>query len=256
MAAPTSDTPHAAAGLPRRELKGNLKDLALANILQTIQERRLTGELLFSRDTDRIEVHLNGGEILFAHSNNPATRLGEWLLMRGKISVEQYHESVRLLAGTGLRQGTILLQMGVIPPLELERSVRQQVCDIVYGLFNWTSGDYRFTPLDLPSEMITLDLSITELIIKGIGQLQNWPLIEKNLNPFSDIYVINRNFDLGEAKRVRLSQEEDSLLHLVDGKSTVEDAVRRSPFPAYITLRALYAFKAARVITRVRPASG
>lgn len=251
MVGPTSSTNQpATAGTPRRELKGDLKDLPLANILQTVQERKLTGELMFSRGTDSVGLKLYNGEILFAYSNDPSTRLGEWLLMRNKITVTQYEESVKLLNETKSRQGTILLQLGYIAPIELEKSVRQQVCDIVYGLFNWSSGEYRFSPLEEGGEPITLDISLTELIVKGIGQLRNWPLIEKNLKPFSEIYEINRKFNLTEAKRVRLSQEEDSILHLIDGQSSVEQIVARSPFPAYTTLRALYAFKAARVTSR------
>jgi hypothetical protein len=246
-------TPTPPAGAPlRRELRGDLKDVSLATILTTVKERKLTGELSFTRGSDAVGLQLNNGEILFAHSNDPATRLGEWLLMRGKISVAQYEESVRILKETGKRQGTILLELGIIPPIELERSVRQQVCDIVFGLFNWTSGGYHFVPQDRSGEMITLDISLTELILRGIGQIRNFPVIEKGLKPFTDVYEINKGFDLHEARRVRLSQEEDSILHLVDGQSSIEKLIERSPFPAYVTLRGLYAYKAARVI-RKRP---
>lgn len=238
------------AGKLRRELKGDLKDVALATILTTVKERKLTGELMFSRGTDSVGLQLNNGEILFAHSNDPATRLGEWLLMKGKISVQQYEESVRILKETGKRQGTVLLELGYIPPIELERSVKQQVCDIVYGLFNWTSGEYRFTPQEHTEEVITLDISITELIIKGIDQSRNWPIVERSLKPFSDIYEINKRFDLHEARRVRLSREEDSILHLVDGHNSVEQIMQRSPFSPYVTLRGMYAFKAAQVIRK------
>lgn len=244
-------TPSAAHGTPlRRELKGDLKDVALATILMTVKERKLTGELMFARGTDQVGLQLANGEILFAHSNDPATRLGEWLLMKGKITVGQYEESVRVMKETRARQGTVLLQLGYIAPIELERAVKMQVSDIVFGLFNWSSGTYRFTPQDATGEIITLDISLTELIIKGIGQLENWPLIEHSLKPFSDVYEINSDFDLTIARRVRLSREEDSLLHLVDGQSSVEELVARSPFTPYATLRGLYAFKAARVLRK------
>lgn len=244
-------TPSAGSGTPlRRELKGDLKDVALATILMTVKERKLTGELMFMRGTDQVGLQLAGGEILFAHSNDPATRLGEWLLMKGKITVDQYQESVRVMIETKARQGTVLLQLGYIAPIELERAVKLQVSDIVFGLFNWSSGEYRFTPQEVTGELITLDISLTELIIKGIGQLENWPLIERSLKPFTDVYEINDAFDLTVARRVRLSREEDSLLHLVDGTSSIEQLVARSPFSPYATLRGLYAFKAARVLRK------
>lgn len=244
-------TPSPPVGAPlRRELRGDLKDVSLATILTTVKERKLTGELSFTRGGDTVNLQLTNGEILFAHSNDPATRLGEWLLMRGKISVAQYEESVRLLKETRKRQGTILLELGYIPPIELERSVRQQVCDIVYGLFNWTTGAYHFIPQDRSGEIITLDISLTELILKGIGQIRNWPVVERGLKPFSDVYEINKTFDLHEARRVRLTREEDSILHLVDGQASIEQLVPRSPFPEYVTLRGIYAFKAARVIRK------
>lgn len=250
MSGPPFAIPSTGPSALKRELKGDIADVPLANILQTVNERKLTGELMFSRGTDNVGLKLKGGEILFAYSNDPATRLGEWLLMRDKITVTQYEESVRLLKETGMRQGAILLNLGYIPPLELERSVKLQVCDIVYSLFNWSTGQYHFKPEDMKGEVITLDISLTELIIKGAGQLKNWPLIERSLKPFDTVLEINRKFNLHEAKRVRLSQEEDSILHLVDGQSSIEQIISRSPFPAYATIRCLYAFRAARVISR------
>lgn len=247
----TPVTTSAATAPPlRRELRGDLKDVALATILMTVKERKLTGELMFSRGTDQVGLQLANGEILFAHSNDPATRLGEWLLMKGKITVAQYEESVRVMKETRARQGTVLLQLGYIEPIELERAVKMQVSDIVFGLFNWSSGEYRFTPQEPTGELITLEIGITELILKGIGQMQNWPLVERSLKPFSDVYEINRDFDLVEARRVKLTRDEDSILHLVDGRSTIEELVARSPYSPYATLRGLYAFKAVRVLRK------
>ncbi len=238
---------------PRRELKGDLGDVPLAVILQAVKERHLTGSLFFRRGADEVTVEVANGEVVFAHSTDPATRLGEWLLMRGAISVSQYEESVRRLRESGKRQGTILLEMGCIPPLELERAVRQQVADIIMDLFSWSTGEYRFSPKETSDEAITLDLSISEVIIKGIGRVRNWPLIQRGLQPFTEVLQINRAFDLTEARRVRLSREEDSVLQLVDGKRSIEQIAAASPFRAYATYRTLYAFKAAHVLVRAQP---
>jgi hypothetical protein len=249
IGAPSTPLPSAQPSL-RRELKGNVKDMPMAVILQAVRERKLTGELSFLRDGDAVSLQLLAGEIIFANSNDPATRLGEWLLMRGKINVAQYEESGRLVKETGDRQGTVLLRMGLIGPLELERAVRQQVGDIVFGLFNWSSGEYRFSPQDPREEHVSLDISLVELIIKGAGQLRNWPLIQRGLSPFTDILEIDRKFNLEEARRVRLSREEDSILHLVDGKRSIDEIGAVSPFPLYPTFRTIYAFKAAHVLRR------
>lgn len=236
----------------RRELKGNLRDVPLAVILQTVKARKLTGDLTFLRGNDKVTVQVSQGAVVFASSNDPASRLGEWLLMRGKISVAQYDESVRLLQETGARQGTILLQLGYIPPLELERAVRQQIADILLELFNWTNGEYRFSPAERLDEAITLDISLTELIIKGIGQTKNWPMIHRGLQPFDGVLQINKAFDLEEARRVRLSREEDSILQMVDGKRTVQEIAASSPFQLFPTCRTLFAFKAASVLMKKR----
>ncbi len=250
MLPPSSPAP-APSGAPlRRELKGNLRDVPLSVILLAVHERRLTGELTFRRGDDAVSLELLNGEVLFANSNDPATRLGEWLLMHGKITVADYEGSVRLLKESHERQGTILLRMGLFPPLDLERYIRQQVVDLVLGLFAWPTGEYCFTPQDARVETVALDISITELIVRGIGRMQNWPLVQRGLQPYSDVLEINRKFDLVEAKRVRLSREEDAILHLVDGKRTVEDIGAASPLTPYVTFRTLFAFKAANVLRK------
>ena len=47
------------------------------------------------------------GRVVYARSSDPDERLGEDLLLRGKITVRQYLEASRLIA-PGRRLGTIL----------------------------------------------------------------------------------------------------------------------------------------------------
>jgi hypothetical protein len=57
-----------------------------------------TGVLTFRKDDVTKDVHLHMGRIIYARSSNPDERLGEDLLLRGKISVRQYLDASRLIA--------------------------------------------------------------------------------------------------------------------------------------------------------------
>src|SRR5204863_6058548 len=92
-------------------------------------------------------VDFQRGRVVFARSNNPDDRLGEFLLRKGVVSLRQYLESSRLI-GPGKRQGAVLCELGAISTAELVRHVTEQVTEILYSLFTWTAGEYELRPAE------------------------------------------------------------------------------------------------------------
>src|SRR5215510_4364850 len=127
-----------------KKFKGDLQSISLPDILEFLRVTRKTGILTFEREDIRKSLYLKDGNVIFATSNLPEERLGELLLSWGKISRDDYDQSVRMLASKK-RQGKILVENGAITPKQLWEGVQNQIRHIVYSLYNWENARFQFT---------------------------------------------------------------------------------------------------------------
>src|SRR5512142_781947 len=102
-------------GLIRR---GSIEETRVPELLKSVLGSGETGVLTFRRGDLTKSVHLHMGRVVYARSSDPDERLGEDLLLRGKISVRQYLEASQLIA-PGRRLGTILVERGALEPEDL-----------------------------------------------------------------------------------------------------------------------------------------
>lgn len=152
---------------------GNIGKTPLSDILEDLCARKTTGTLTLRRRGIEKSVHIKEGRIIFASSSDPSDRLGDSLVRAGKITKENLDQALRLYQKhAGLKKmGAILVESGIVPPKELFSGLKIQVKDIIYSLFLWTEGEYRFDGR-LPSDVIQLHIDIQELIGEIIARIK------------------------------------------------------------------------------------
>ena len=125
-------------------LKGNVQNIPLPRFLAFLNSNRDTGTLVLRTPVFTKRVYFVKGDAIFASSTYEDDRLGEMLIKAGKITMEQYDESVKLLKQTGKRQGAILVNLGYLTPKDLFWGVKYQVIEIIYSLFQLEDSEYEF----------------------------------------------------------------------------------------------------------------
>lgn len=224
-------------GIP---LIGNVKDISLAEMLVYLNRKRKTGTLTFKISAFTKKIFLNQGDAIFASSTYEDDRLGEMLLKAGKITVEQYDESVRLLKSSKKRQGAILIELGYLTPKDLFWGVKYQVKTIIHSLFLLENAEYEFKEGDLlKDEVITLKMSMGNLIYEGIKKIENW-IIVKNKMPGTDAV-----FKLSDDPRriyqdIEMTDHDKKIISLIDGKRTIKEIVDSSWMGPFEALKMLY----------------
>jgi hypothetical protein len=212
-------------------------------VLLTVHKYRVPGVIDCSRDEVRKSVYLDQGNIIFASSNQTADSLGDRLLATGKLAPEQYDESVRILTAPGntKRQGTILVEMGVLLPKELFVNVRDQVQAIVWSIFDWDRGDVTFTPgRDKQTEFIKLAIPIREAVLQGIRKMAEAKVLIARVGSKGTVLERVPGSDTSDLK---LEPQESSFLQSVDGKKTLFELVSAGPMTPAQSARTLYAFR-------------
>jgi hypothetical protein len=221
----------------RFEYRGDLAVTPLAEILATIHRYRVPGALRVLHDGRQRLIYLDDGLVVFAATNERELSLGAYLLKRRILSPDVAREAARQVR-EGLRLGQILLAMEVLDEEHLAEAVSGQIREILWGAFDWESGNVVFDLGERRSdETIRIDLSIPETILEGIRGA-------------SDVRRLVQR--LGNAATV-LEQTPGDLLSLfsapereyyerVDGKIALQPLCGKGPGPASENARLLYSF--------------
>jgi hypothetical protein len=234
-----------------RVVAGSLSERSVPELLKKIQDEQITGSLTLRRHGTEKTVFVQEGRVIFARSTNPDDRLGEYLVCRGVITVEQYLRSVELLS-EGKRQGTALIEQAAISPEDLVRHVTGQVQEILYSLFPWTRGDYELRVQSLPlGDMIVLNIPIEEVILVGMRRLTQFTLVWQGLGASLNILYAPTGKAEAILYRVSLTEDESAVYSQVNGKFDLAQIMSMSYVSNFEALRTLWALKIMGVIEPV-----
>lgn len=221
-------------------LKGSLREYSLPKILTDLHRKRATGTLAVSTPNFTKKAYLVKGDAVFAASSYEDDRLGEMLLKAGKITVEQYDKSVEILKRTKKRQGAILVELGYLTPKDLFWGVKYQVKEIIYSLFQLEDGECEFVEGDVPTdEVITLKMSMGNLIHEGVKRIDNWTRIRREM-PDTGIALTISKDPLNLFQDVELSPYDKKMLTIIDGKKTIKEVIDSSWMNSFEAMKTIY----------------
>ena len=229
------------------ERSGRIKNMTVPHLFLGLRAEKKTGIAYFERAGAVKKVYFQGGYVLFASSNLDDDRLGECLLRVGAITREQYDTSVQHLKKSDKKQGAILVELDILSSKNLVASVQLQVAHIIFSLFSWRDGLYRFEegppPLD---DIIPLQMSSGNLILEGVRRL-DWqsvhdslPSAETVLRPAADPAALFQGADL--------SQNQKAVLSLIDGKRGIKEICSLSKAGDFYTLKVIYILLSLRMV--------
>ncbi|MBI4681217.1 MAG: DnaJ domain-containing protein, partial [Nitrospirae bacterium] len=230
------------------KLNGSLKDFQLADILIGLQRSTKTGILEIKSGSTVREIFIENGDMIFATSNNEDDRLGELLVKEGKITLEEYNQSSLLLTKTGERLGKILVELGCLTPKELFEAVRHQTEEIILSLFSLEEGRFEFQEKPIPQEeIITLRISVANIIYHGIKRITNFAYIKQMCPPIDYVLNISPNpMDIFQA--LTLEDVDKNILSYVNGLYSIKIILLLSPVKDFETLKTICALLSAGLI--------
>jgi hypothetical protein len=165
---------HSSIGKEEVGIKGNLKSLGLATILQMLSSENKTGVLQFVQGNRIRSIYIRNGKIVAA-SGREGLRLGQILYGKGMISQEQLQEALEKARETDKRVGEVLLDLGYIEEDGLKELIRYQIREAVLDISFWVEGDfeYRDCPLAFDERGVE-DVSTMAIILEAAVRRDEW----------------------------------------------------------------------------------
>jgi tetratricopeptide (TPR) repeat protein len=120
----------------------------------------------------------------------------------------------------------------------------------VFAMFKWHDGTFSFEPgVPPPAGARRTSLDPQALLLEGARRVDEWSLIEKKLPSFDAVYAIDRQQLLRNS--IVLSEEQETLLPLIDGYRDVNELVRVSRMNEFDLGKALFGLLSGAFLVKV-----
>ena len=239
-------------------LRGDLRVVPLAEVLQLLDVQEQSGVLTVERTGARVEIYFRRGRVDQAVADGVPEEflLGRFILdaeLMQRADFEQFLESRGQKSGPSQRLiGQALVKLGLIAELDLKSALTRQSSELIYEILRWRHGRFRFAAgLELPPSVIdaALGLDVEAVLMEGYRRVDEWHLIERAIDNFDVVFLRNED-SVAQMGRGRLTREELAVLELVNGKNTVKDIIRKSRMGSFEVSKMLYRLLSIKLVRR------
>lgn len=163
-------------------ISGNLKTMALAELLQWLSMGAKTGTLVINGKTVEKKIFFANGAIISSASTDPAEYLGRFLASHGFIPEDTIDAAVAQQKSEQLLLGKILVNMGAISEEDLHQMLRLKAEESIYDIFTWEEGEFEFLDDVLPTQtMIRMHLDVQGIVLEGSRRVDEWMRIRESV---------------------------------------------------------------------------
>ncbi len=243
-----------AEGLQQASLRGELRVVPIAEVLQLLDVQEQSGVLSVTRADGNVEIYFRKGRIELAIATDVSE---EFLLGRfivdGELMTRQDFEGFLESRGPGTKLiGAQLVKLGYLSEDELKSALQRQTSELIYEILRWRFGTFSFRATrDLPAAAsdAALRLDVEGILMEGFRRVDEWHLIEREVDNFDLVFLRNEDA-VAQMGRGRLTREELAILELVNGKNTVKDIIRKSRMGSFDVSKMLFRLLSIKLIRR------
>lgn len=219
-------------------ISGDLSTMSLADLLQWASLTQKTGVLEVERNKICRRIEFRKGWVGACSTDDPPSRLGQFLLSRGKITREVLREAMARHERSGDNLALILMQMGQLTQAELARLVAARAEETIQGLFDWEDAVFRFHEgATLEPNQIEINLSAQDLMLQGLKHQAELTEIRK---AFPSSGVVLRRTGRSAPSPILDRAIARRIYDTIDGERTIAEVLLHAHASAFLVIKLLY----------------
>ncbi|SEA76900.1 Response regulator containing CheY-like receiver, AAA-type ATPase, and DNA-binding domains [Desulfuromusa kysingii] len=214
---------------PKSEIQP-LSDYTIPLQLQQLYREKATGLLHLQRGDAKKIIYIKDGYPIFARSNVLSECLGRMLVAEGIITQVDCDQSVERSTETRRLQGTVLIEMGLLTPHEVQEALIRQVTNKLLSTFAWKSGTCQFVyGKDFKKNVTKIKLTPAALIMQGIDLYWTAKQLDDFLFPFSEDYLKQSGNPQYRFQDIQLSKRGMAIFNSCKGGETLDSILAQHP---------------------------
>lgn len=228
-----------------------LSDYTIPLQLQQLYREKATGVLHLQRGDAKKIIYILDGYPIFTRSNVLNECLGRMLVKEGVITQVDCDQSVERSKESGRLQGTVLIEMGLLTPQEVQAALIRQVTDKLLSTFAWRSGTYQFVPgKNFKKNVTRIKLTPAALIMQGIDRHWIPKQLDDFLYPFGEDYLKQASNPQYRFQDIKLSKRGEAIFKNCLGGKTLNDLLQQHPLARREVQRVLVALMISEMLER------
>ena len=234
-------------------LKGNLKDFGITQLLNLINLARKTGTLYLENTEEKAYLCFREGRMVYASLEGHEVSLPTLLQESGKLTVEQAKVIERNMAGRSDRDiALMLIQAGHIQQQDVTKSVQRHTLDLVYRIFSWNEGAFRFEPAQLPIQgRMTTSIALENIIMEGSRRLKEWERLQEEV-PDLDVALKFAERPTTPLRDINLTVEEWRVISFVNPRNTIRQIAQYNNMSEFQIRKIAYSLLQAGLVEIIR----
>jgi outer membrane protein assembly factor BamB len=219
-------------------LKGDLTNVNLGDIFQTLAMNLQEGVLILTSETRVKKIYFKDGKIaLLGSRNKRGFRLGDRLISLGRLSPEDLNVALLKHEASGALLGEVLVEMNLVSAKDIEDTLQFQAEEEIYELFTWKDAHFEFIEgpprerLNENQEVAEIFFNVSNVIMEAARRMDEWEVIRQDIPDLHQIFVPDRPLPPeveGETDWLKLK-----VLKLIDGRRSVIDLSDETSYSAF-----------------------
>ncbi len=150
------------------EFSGRLASFPIAELLTWAANDRRTGCLVLRRTSREKRIYFEGGEIVACLTDSTTEFYGQHLLLEGHLGPDVLTRCLVQCQQEGKRLGAVLVEEGILNRAIVERTLAEQIEDLICDVFLWDRGIFFFQSDQPPAEdILAQPINTLGLVLEG-----------------------------------------------------------------------------------------
>jgi len=235
-------------------LKGNLRDFSTTQLLNLINLAKKTGTLVIEGPGQSAQMAFRNGKLIYAQIGQEDNNLALILHKAGKLTEEQAKALKAKTTTTSDKElGLLLINAGYVNQNDILTSIRNNLLEVVYRLFTWVEGLFRFEPTLMPSDdKITVPIDLENVIMEGSRRMREWEQLTEEL-PNLDMALKFAERPNANIRNMNLSVEEWRVVSFINPKNSMKAIAKTNNMSDLDIRRIVYGLLQAGMVEVIRP---
>ncbi len=213
-------------------LKGNLTDLALADLLSLLSQQNKSGYIEIVKEKKKAHLTLNRGDIVYVSIGTitPERKITKALLSGKRLQPSHLKEFEHQAALTGNSTLSILVSKKVISQEECQTWIQIAAEELAMEMVSWNKGNYHFQSASTrhTRKESAYFLKTDFIILEGLRQNDEWERLRQHLPSSKSVLKVAKpdyaDYELGQ---------DIYIMNAVNGMTTVQDLMHHLPFNGF-----------------------
>ncbi len=183
-------------------LEGSIQTFELAEIFQMIQRQKKDGILALAKGKEGVLVQFKEGRIIKASGAEEEDDLLNLLLKAEQINLKDVKVALEEQKRVKQPLSEVMISLDIMAPHQLKRLTRLHTEEIIFQLFEWKSGKYKFEQKNISYNVDFVEpMSIEFTLMEGVRRMDEWPLLLKKIPSLQVTFEIAVDFSSQSNKK-------------------------------------------------------